>query len=159
MSERARALAERFERANEELIGMVAGCDDAGWRSACPDTGWRVAIQADHLAVGETWVADMVGKIARGEAVQPLPIATIEQANEQRAAQVANTTREEVIALLRQNGAAAAQIYRGLDDAQLGRTGQIVAELPSKTAEEWIEFLGIGELERHGGCIRQALGS
>ena len=158
MSERARALAERFERANEGLIATVEGCDEAGWRAACPDTGWTTAIQADHLAAGEASIAEALGKMARGEAVRPLPIATIEQANEQRAAQVANTTRDEVVALLRRNGAAAAQVYRGLDDEQLGRSGQFVAELPARTVAEWVEFLAIGELERHGGAIRQALG-
>jgi len=158
MSAKAEGLAGRFERANEGLIATVAGCDDAGWRSACPDTGWRVAIQADHLAAGEAAIADVLGKMARGEAVQPLPMAAIEQANEQRAARVANTTRDEVVALLRRNGADAAATYRGLSDEQLGRTGQFVAELPAKTVEEWVEYLAIGELERHGGCIRQALG-
>ncbi len=158
MSERARALAERFERANEDLIATVAGCDEAGWRARCPDTGWNVAIQADHLADGEAYIADILGRMARGEAVQPLPMAAIEQANEQRAAQMADTTRDDVVALLRRNGAAAAAAYRGLDDAQLGRTGQFVAELPAKTVEEWVEFLAIGELERHGGAILQALG-
>jgi hypothetical protein len=158
MGGRARTLAERFERANEELITTVAGCDDAGWRAICPDTGWRVAIQADHLAIGEAFVADLVGRLARGESVQPLPIAAIERANDERAALVADTTRDEVVALLRRNGASAAAIYRELTDEQLERGGPLVAELPARTVEEWIDFLAIGELERHGDAIRRALG-
>ena len=157
-SERARALAEQFERVNDDLIATVERCTAEQWRATCADTGWSVAVQADHLANGEAFIAERVGQIARGEAAPPLPLATIEQANEQRAAQAADVGRDEVIAMLRRNGATAAQMIRDLDEEQLGRTGQIVVELPVWSVEQWIENLSIGELERHGGAIRQAVG-
>ena len=159
MSERAQALAERFERANEELIATIAGCADDHWRASCSDTGWAVGVQADHLGVGQAFIAERIEGIARGEAAPPVPMATIEQINDQRAGQAADIGKEEAIALLRQNGAAMAGMIRGLDEEQLGRTGQIVAELPVLSVERWIENLAIGELERHGGCIRQAIGA
>ncbi len=157
MSERARALAERYERANEELIATIAGCADDHWRASCSDTGWAVGVQADHLGVAQAVIAEHIGAIARGEPLPPLPMAVINQANDQRAGQAAEISKEEAIALLRQNGAAMAEMIRGLDEEQLGRSGQIVAELPAHSVEQWIEYLAIGELERHGGCIRQAI--
>ncbi len=157
MSERARELAERFERANEELIATIEGCADDRWRASCSDTGWAVGVQADHLGVGQAFIAERIAGIARGEALSPLPMAAIEQANDQRAGQATRIDKEEAVALLRQNGAAMARMIRGLDDEQLGRTGRIIAELPEQSVERWIEYLAIGELERHGGCIREAI--
>ena len=157
MSERAQALAERFERANEELIATIEGCADDRWRASCSDTGWAVGVQADHLGAGQAFITEYIGSIARGEATPPLPMAVIDQANAQRVGQAANVSKEDAIALLRQNGAALAEMIRGLDEEQLGRSGQIVAELPAHSVEQWIEYLAIGELERHGGCIRQAI--
>ena len=39
MSERARALADRFEHANHELIATVEACSDAAWRAKTTGEG------------------------------------------------------------------------------------------------------------------------
>jgi uncharacterized damage-inducible protein DinB len=159
MSARAQELAEQFERANEELIAAISRCSDEGWKARCADTGWTAAVQADHLGAGQAFIADRIGRIARGEADDPLPMAVIEQANEQRAGERAGCSREEAIAQLRENGAAMAAMIRGLSDEQLARTGKIVAEVPSQSVEGWIAYLSIGEIERHGGRLREAVGA
>jgi hypothetical protein len=158
MSDHARALADRFEQVNAALITTLAGCDDAAWRATCPDTGWSIAVQADHIAAAEGFVTEYVGRLARGEQVEPVPIAAINRENDRRAAQAAGIDREGAITQLRQQGGAAVQLIGNLTDEQLGRTGQIVAEVPARSVAEWVEYLSIGEIERHGGCIRQAFG-
>ena len=159
MSARAQELAEQFERANAELIAAIERCGDDAWGARCADTGWTAAVQADHLGAGQAFIADRIGRIARGEADDPLPMAVIEQANEQRAGARAGVSREEAIALLQENGAAMAAMIRGLSDEQLARTGKIVAEVPSQSVEQWIAYLSIGEVERHGGRLREAVGA
>lgn len=159
MSERAQALATRFERASEELVAAVAGCGGDAWRAPCADTGWSVGVQADHIVAAEAFTTDYVGRLARGEVVEPVPMAAINQGNDQRAAQAASADQAAVVGQLRREMAAAAGLIRGLSDEQLGRTGQIVAEVPAQSVAEWIEYLSIGEIERHGGCLRQALGN
>jgi uncharacterized damage-inducible protein DinB len=158
MSDRTQALAQQFERANETLIASLAASDDAAWRATCPDTGWHVGVQADHIAAVEAFVTDRLGRIAGGENVEPIPMAAIERENDRRAEQAANITQDEAIARLREQGTAAVRLIRSLSDEQLARTGQIVAELPAQSVEQWIVALSIGEIERHGGCIRQATG-
>ena len=159
MGARAQELAEQFERANAELIAAIGRCGDDRWGACCADTGWTAAVQADHLGAGQAFIADRIGRIARGEAEAPLPIAAIEQANERRAAERAGGSRDEASAQLRENGAAMAQMIRGLSDEQLARSGKIVAELPSHSVEGWIAYLSIGEIERHGGRLREAIGA
>jgi len=159
MSARAQALAEQFERVNTELIAAISACGDERWGARCADTGWTAAVQADHLGAGQAFIADRIGRLARGEADDPLPMAVIEQANEARAAQRSGVSREEAAAQLRENGAAMAQLIRGLSDEQLARTGKIVAEVPVQSVEGWIAYLSIGEIERHGGRLREAVGT
>ena len=157
MSSRAQELAAQFERANEELIAAIGRCSDERWTARCADTGWTAAVQADHLGAVHAFPTDYIGRIARGEEVAPLPIAVIEQENEKRAARQANVSREEAIALLQENGATMAALIRGLSDEQLARTGTIVTELPVQSVEQWITMLAIGEVERHGGALREAV--
>ena len=71
MSARAEALAERFERANEELIAAIGRCGDAGWGARCADTGWTAAVQADHLGAGQAFIADRIGREPAGARRSP----------------------------------------------------------------------------------------
>ena len=50
MSERAEALAKRFEQVNDELIAAVEGCSDEQWRKTCSGEQWSVAVTAHHVA-------------------------------------------------------------------------------------------------------------
>jgi uncharacterized damage-inducible protein DinB len=156
MSDRALALADQFEQANTALIAALTTCDTAAWQAACPDTGWPVGVQADHIAAVEAFLTDRLGRIANGEAIDPLPLALIERENDRRAAQAANITPDQAIAQLREQGAAAIHLIRSLSLDQLARTGQIVAEQPTQSVEAWIIGLSIGEIERHGDSILQA---
>ena len=65
----------------------------------------------------------------------------------------------ETTALLRDNGASAAQTYRFLTDEQLARTASLLAGTPPSTVAGLISYLAIGEIERHGAAIREAIGS
>lgn len=159
MSARAQVLAEQFERANEELLAAIGRYGDEGWGARCADTGWTAAVQADHLGAGQAFIAERIGMLARGASSPPVPMAAIDAGNAQRSAQAAGVGKEEAIALLRRNGAAMAALIRGLSDAQLARTGQIVVEMPTWSVEQWVQNLAIGEIARHGGRLREAVGA
>lgn len=159
MSARAQELAQQFERANEELIAAIDRCGEEGWRARCADTGWTAAVQADHLGAGQAFIAYRIGQLAQGEDTPPLPLAAIEQDNDQRAGQQAGVDKDKAVALLRENGATMAAMIRGLSDEQLARTGQIVVEMPSHSVGQWVQALPIGEIERHGGRLREAVGA
>jgi len=158
-SERARALAWRFEQASEALIATVAGCTLEQWRAVCADTGWTVGVQAHHIALGEATFTAMIGKVAAGQPLAPMPPGMLDAINARHAAEFAQVAQAETLALLRQNGAKATEIYRRLTDAQLDRAASLVAGKPPMTVVQMIEYLAIGEIERHGAALRQALGA
>lgn len=156
MSEKAAALAEQFEQSNNDLITTVEQCSDAQWAAKCPDTGWSVAVQAHHIAGGEAILAKMIGSVANGETPQPINPAMIDRNNAKHAERYANVSKEETLTMLRANSALAAQTIRGMSDAQLARSGELIAGR-SASVEQLIRYVSIGEVERHGAAIRQVL--
>jgi quercetin dioxygenase-like cupin family protein len=155
-SARARELAWRFRHANEQLIAMIAGCMPTQWRAICADTGWTVGVQVHHIAVNEGVLAAVAGDAAAGHPHPPLPPGKLDEMNARHAAEFANVTKEETLALLRENGARAAETYRRLSDAQLALMVTL-AEGYTVSVADVVERHGIGEIEGHGAYIRDAI--
>jgi uncharacterized protein (TIGR03083 family) len=155
MSQRARTLAERFEQANRELIETVERLSEDQWKTKTAAEGWSVGVVAHHVAAGHAGIAGLVQQIASGEPVPPMSMEMFDKANAEHAIQHANTTRPETLALLRQNGAAAAATVRGLGDAELGRVGGSMG----MSAARIIDRVLIGHVHDHHGSIRQAIGA
>lgn len=156
-SARARMLAWRISQANEALIATIADCTPDQWRAVCADTGWTVGVQAHHIAVGTGLLAALVRDTAAGHPHPPLPPGKLDELNARHAAEFANVTQEEAVALLRENGARAAETYRALDDADLAMPVTL-AEGYTITVADVIERHALGEFERHGAYVRQARG-
>jgi uncharacterized protein (TIGR03083 family) len=152
MSERARSLADRFEEANRELIQTVERLSDAQWKTKTAGEGWSVGVVAHHVAGGHAGISGLVQRIVNGE---PIPPFDLDKLNAEHAIQFANATKAETLALLRQNGAAAAATVRGLGDAQLDRVGGFMG----MTAAQLIERVLIGHVHDHHGSIRRAVGT
>jgi hypothetical protein len=108
--------------------------------------------------MGEAAIAALIGDAAAGSPHPPMPPGKLNEINDRHAVAFANATREETIALLRENGSAAARVYRGLTDEQLSRTTTPIEGGPALTLAALIEAMAIDEIERHGGFIRDAIG-
>lgn len=159
MAGRAEELARRFEQRLEELIRAVEGCPEERWRASCADTGWSANVQARHVAEGAASVAGILRRVAAGEQVPPLDMAQIDRGNAEHARQHAGCDKAEVLALLRKNGGEAAATIRGLSDEQLERTWAMVEGRPPWPLARVVELLSIGEIERHGGALKQTVGA
>jgi uncharacterized protein (TIGR03083 family) len=152
MSERARTLADRFEQANRELIATVERLSDAHWKAKTSAEGWSVGVVAHHVAGGHLGISGVVQKIASGES---FPMPNLDKMNAEHAAQFANATKAETLALLRQNAAAAAAMVRGLGDAQLDHVGGPM----NMSAAQTIERVLIGHIDDHHASIRKTIGA
>jgi uncharacterized damage-inducible protein DinB len=155
MSERAQSLAEQLEQANQALIATIEKLSDAQWRAKTPGDGRSVGVVAHHVATSHKSVAGLVSAIAHGKPVPPITMEMINEGNAAHAAQYANATKAETLALLRQNGAAAVATVRGLGDAELERT--VTFPMGTMTASQVVERVLIGHANDHHGTIRKAL--
>jgi uncharacterized damage-inducible protein DinB len=155
MSERARTLAQHLEQANHDLIATIEGLSDAQWRTKTPGDGRSVGVVAHHVATSHKAVAGLAGAIAHGKPVPPITMEMIHEGNATHAAQHANCTKAETLALLRQNGAAAVAAVRAFSDTELDRTVQF--PMGTMTVAQVVERVLTGHAQDHHGTIRKAL--
>lgn len=157
MSTTAQALADQFDKLNEELIAAITVCSDAQWQATCAADGRQTGVLAYHLARIHGRIASMLHKAVSGSAFQPVTMDQIEQENAQDMVEHAHCTTDEVLALLQSNGAAAASIVRDLDEDQLRKPATLLAFTPPMTVEQAIEHVLIGHAQGHIASLRAAL--
>jgi uncharacterized damage-inducible protein DinB len=159
VSSRAAQLTASFERANDALIDAIEGCSEQQLRAECAGEGWPVVVTAHHVALAYPAIAGLVQAIATGQPLPPLTAQQLDAINAKHAEECADVSREETVAVLRREGAAAAEIVRGLDNAQLDRTAAIVlVGGETWSAADTIERVLIGHALDHGQSIRASLG-
>jgi uncharacterized damage-inducible protein DinB len=155
MSERARTLAHQLEEANHALIATIEGLSDAQWHAKTPDDGRSVGVVAHHVASSHKSVAGLATAIAHGQPVPTITMEMIHHGNAQHAAQHANVTKAETLALLRQNGAAAVATVRGFGDADQDKT--VGFPMGTMTVAQVVERVLTGHAQSHHGTIKKAI--
>ena len=115
---RGQALASRLEAATDTLITQVEACSEAQWRASAPNEGCSVGTMVHHIAVQAPIVAGWGAQVGNGE-IPPVTMEMVHADNAAHAAAHASPDKAETLALLRRNTAIAADILRGLSDAQL----------------------------------------
>src|SRR4051812_45362426 len=149
MSERARALADDFELANSELIGLVEQLSDAQWATRTDAEQWPVAVAVRHVAGAHAFISRRVRAIVEGQPLPSMPPGGIDAETAREAERYADVTRDEVLAMMRSKGADAVSLVRGLSDEQLDRqftrpTGEVM------TVVALIQNALIGHMAAHG---------
>jgi hypothetical protein len=159
MGARADALAKQFEATSQALTDAVARLTDADWRKTTAAEKWSVGVVAHHVARGHAAIGGLVKAVASGQAVPHLTMAMIHEQNAQHAREHANCTKADTLELHKKNAAAAAALVRGLSDADLDRSGTVLAEMPPMTAQQVVERVLINHVNEHLGSIRATVGT
>ncbi len=121
MGKRAEALAEGFERMNNELIGAVEQCSEADWQARTLAEGWSVAVTAHHVADANPLLWHLAQGLADGTPLPPVTMEMNRQQTAQHAIENADCTRDETASLLRHHGDAIVRAMRELSDDQLAQ--------------------------------------
>lgn len=159
MGARADALAKRFEEATKAVTDLVARLSDADWKKMTSGEKWSVGVVAHHVATGHAGISNLVKAVAGGQAVPNLTMATLDQMNAQHAKEHAHCTKAETLELHKKNAAAAAALVRGLSDAQLDRSGSVLAGMPAMTTQQVVERILINHVNEHLSSIRAVVGA
>jgi len=149
------SLATQFEQANADLIAAVEGMGDAQWRARSQNEQWPVGVVAHHVAVSHTGIADVVKAIAAGQQLPPFTQEMVDQGNAQHAREHADCTREETLALLRENGRTAVEAVRAIPDEGFARTAPLLGR--EMNAQQAAEMILIGHPRAHLASIRAAV--
>lgn len=154
MGQRAEALAQRLEAANQEAISAVQQLGDDQWRAQTKEEGWTVAATTHHMATSHEGLTGLVQALANSQQLPPITMDMINQGNAQAAQQFANADRNECLDLLRSGGEKAVSVVRGLSDEHLDRAGTLLGQ--PWTTQQVIENILIGHVQGHLASIRGA---
>lgn len=142
--------AKKFEEANRQFIFAVENCPDEKWTAKAKGEDRSVATVAHHVASSHSYIAERVQQLAAGEQLTP---PDIDAMNAEHAAEHPSPSKDEVIALLKENGSRAADIYRSVPEE--GLTNAI--DIPGRgsfTAQDMIEMVAIGHPAMHLESVR-----
>jgi uncharacterized damage-inducible protein DinB len=155
---RSADLATQVEAANQQLIDAVQRCSEEQWQKRSTSEGWSVGVLAHHVAISYGPIADMVQAVASGrEPELPTPDGQAEM-NAQHARDYAQVGKQETVDALRCNGAAAADVVRGLSDDQRTRTTTSFGGKEMNVAQ-LLQGAAIGHPKQHLASISEAIAS
>lgn len=159
MSERAEALARKFEAKAREATAVFQRLSDADWARTTAAEKWSVGVTAHHIAVSHGLIAGLIKTLADGKPGPSIPLDTIHQMNAKHAQEHAGCTKAETLALHEQAAAAAAAVVRGLADAELDRRGKVIVEMPEVSAADLAGGLLCGHIDQHLASIKDTVGA
>lgn len=160
MGARAEALADQFEQANQAVIDCVAGDHHGDFSVSCPAEGWTAAALGGHIGMGHIGILNnLIKRAVNGEEIPPFKMSDFDEGNARFASENAAMPRDQIVALLRDNGAAAAEYVRALSDEELDRTTTMttMGDQPV-SAQQLIEWVLIGHTREHGQSLKSGLG-
>ena len=152
-------LADRLEQGARALIELAGGLTDAQWKMPVSSTDPRtIGVIVAHVAFVYPIEIQLAQTLAKGLPVTGVTGADIHAMNAKHAADNANVTKEEAIALLRTNSAAAAAAIRALSDDELATaaTASLYEEAPV-TCQFMLEDHAVRHSYHHLFLIRRAL--
>ncbi len=158
MSDRSKALAERFTAFNNDVISFVENCPEKDWNKVCKGENWPVGVVARHVAAGHYRALALAQMIVEGKDLPEISHEAVDDANAQHAQKHAGCTKDEVLGLLRKNGAAISGYLAGLDDSDLDRTGNLALAGGDISTQQVVENIIIRSATEHLASLKAATG-
>jgi hypothetical protein len=160
MNKRANALADRLERGVSALSTFAGQLTTAEWKTPVPKDGRSVGVVVHHVASVFPTEIHLAQILASGKPVTGVTTADINAMNAAHAKENADTTKDDALRLLEQNGAAAADAIRAMSDEQLDRAApaSLYEDAPI-TTQFMLEDHAVRHSYHHLLLLRRALGA
>ena len=121
MKARAETLASTLETGADALATLASGLTPTEWETRLPRDGRKVGVVVHHVASVYPLEIELAQKLAAGGALTEVTWDAVHEMNAGHAREHDGVTREEAVALLRENAAAAAKAIRAMSDAELDK--------------------------------------
>jgi len=158
MSKRADTLADRILEGARALAAFAEGLDDDQWTTTIPGDGRSVGVVVHHVGSVYPIEVQLAQALASGSPIEGVAWADIHEMNAKHAADNATVSKDDALALLRENSATAAATVRQLsdDDLDSAATVSLNGDAPL-TAQFFIEDHALRHSFHHLAKIRAAL--
>lgn len=121
MNQRTQKLAATLEEGANALAAFADGFTDAEWQTRLPRDGRKVGVVVHHVAHMYPLEIELAQKLAAGGRLIDVTWDTVHELNARHARDHDRVTKEEALALLRRNSAAAAAAIRAMTDDELDK--------------------------------------
>jgi len=158
MGTRAESLAKQYEAKAAEMTDTINKLSDADWKKTTAAEKWSVGVTAHHVAGAHEPIAGIAKTVASGQSLPNFTMAMLDEMNAKHAKDFAGCTKAETLELHRKGVAAAAAVVRGFSDAELDKSGTVLAGMPAMTAQQVVENVLIDHINDHMGSIRKTVG-
>ncbi|MEZ5285891.1 MAG: DinB family protein [Vicinamibacterales bacterium] len=123
-SPRAEALAQRLEQGARALARLAASISEREWTTRVPHDGRTVGVIVHHVASVYPLEVQLARTIGDGTPITGVTMDDVHLLNARHAADHANVSQADAVALLESNAADAARAIRALDDEALDRSAR-----------------------------------
>ena len=159
VGQRAKDLAGRLRKFNEEVIAFVKKCTDEDWRKTSLED-WPVGVVARHIGASHmSGTAKMADMIVKGERFPEMTMKQIDDMANEHARKHADCTKEEVLDILQKTGDDLVQFVANLDDAALDRTAYMPAMGTEASTRQLIENVVLTSAAEHFAGMKKAVGA
>jgi hypothetical protein len=158
MGAKSEALAKQYEAKVQDMTTALEKLSDADWKKTTSAEKWTVGVVAHHVAGGHDVIAGIAKSVAAGQSMGNFTMDMLHEMNAKHAKDFANVGKAETVALHKKNAAAAATIVRGFSDADLARSGTVLAGMPAMNVEQIVNDILINHIDEHMRSIRATVG-
>ena len=155
---RAESLAEVLEQGASALASFASGLSDSEWRMRGVKDERRLGVVVHHVATMYPLEIKLAQTLAGGDPVTGVTFDDVHAMNAAHAVEFDAVTKEEALALLEKNSAAAAAAIRALSDDELSRyaPNSMYADAPL-TCQFMLEDHAVRHSWHHLAAIRNAV--
>jgi hypothetical protein len=158
MNQRSQALADRLEDGARALATFAGTLSDAEWQARVPKDGRRIGVVVHHVASMYPLEIQLAQTLAGGQPIAGVTWDAVHELNAGHARDNDGVTREEAVALLRSNSAAAAAAIRAMSDDQLDQAAPVSLNSDAPlTCQFFLEDHAVRHSMHHLAGLRAAL--
>jgi len=158
MSKRSYELARRLELGALALEAFAGSLTEIEWQSRVPGDGRKIGVVVHHVASMYPIEIQLAQLLAKGQPIEGVTPQVVDQINAAHAKEFDRVTKEETLALLKQNSAAAAAAIRALADEELDAAAPVSLNSNAPlTCQFFLEDHAVRHSYHHLARVRAAL--
>jgi DinB superfamily len=160
MSRRADILADRLDKGAGALAAFASTLTDEQWQTRVPRDGRKIGVIVHHVASVYPLEIQLAQTLAAGKPITGVTAEAVNEMNAGHARDNDGVSKEEALALLKRNSAAASAAIRALSDEELDRGAPVSLYLDAPlTCQFMLEDHAVRHSYYHLGRIRGTLKS
>ena len=158
MSKRSYELARRLELGALALEAFAGSLTEIEWQSRVPGDRRKIGVVVHHVASMYPIEIQLAQLLAKGQPIEGVTPQVVDQINAAHAKEFDRVTKEEALALLKQNSAAAAAAIRVLADEELDAAAPVSLNSNAPlTCQFFLEDHAVRHSYHHLARVRAAL--